>query len=139
MLVDNAAEPGLRLAGLSESVLAVLRKVECGAEPDAQPSGGPGFEAGPVRSHPDLLLTPMVLSSFREEDGLGLGRPETNGVLVHPSEACGSALLQLVGHVVDVNSLDDLGDVVDKGNASAILHLVFNRTVNLWNVECKEN
>ena len=51
-------------------------------------------KADPVRAHSDLSLASAMPSSPREDDGLGLGLLETNGVVVRPPQVGRGTSLQ---------------------------------------------
>ena len=87
---------------------------EGGVEPNPQPAGGIWSEVDHLVPNPDSPLTASVLALPREEDRLRFGRFEANGVALGPVKAGSGALLQLVGHIIDVVALDDPSDVVTK-------------------------
>ena len=87
---------------------------------------------------PDSPLTASVLALPREEDRLRFSRFEANGVALGLVKAGSGALLQLVGHIIDVVALDDPSDVVDEGDASTVLYLALDSLVDFCDVERRE-
>ena len=84
-------------------------------------------------------LAASVLSLSGEKDGLCLCCLEPNSVVLRPPQASLGASLEFRRHIVKVNTLRNPGDIVDKGDTSAVLHLALNCMVDLSNIQSKEH
>lgn len=126
VLVNYPANPCLCLARLADPLASVSLEGECRIQPDAEPPGGVRSEVHYLFPDSNASLAVSMFSLPGEDDGPYLGCLKPNSVALCSLLAGFCASLELTGHVIKVGPLHNPGDIVDEGDASAILDLALN-------------